>query len=83
MYAIRSDSEKGTFFLVKDWRKNRAIWSRYLDFGKCLFKTESAAKASLTKLLKVMDEYAEDAFTVILLDSSNAIISKTAYKPAA
>lgn len=44
-----------------------------------MFKTASAAKCSLTKLLKVMDEYLADKFFLVETDQNNKIVSEIAY----
>ena len=63
LYTIKSTSNEGVFYLVKDWRKNKAIWVRKEKLkSEMLFKRAQDAWASLTCLLKVMDEYATDKF---------------------
>lgn len=65
-YTIKSESEEGIYYLVRNWEKHRKFWVKreYLN-PDMLYKTESAAKASLTKLLKVMDDYKNDRFTPV------------------
>ena len=66
MYTIKSTSEDGVFYLVKNWRKHKAIWISKNALGKdMLFKRPQDAWASLSKLLKVMDEYANDTFELV------------------
>ena len=66
MYTIKSTSEDGVYYLVKDWRKNKAIWITKNKLMKTmLFKRPQDAWASLTKLLKIMDEYATDDFELV------------------
>ena len=63
MYTIKSTSEDGIYYLVKDWRKNKAIWTTKNKLRpQMLFKRPQDAWASLSKLLKVMDEYSNDLF---------------------
>lgn len=65
LYTIKSTSDDGVFYLVKDWRKNKAIWARKEKLKpEMLFKREQDAWASLTCLLKVMDEYSADTFEI-------------------
>ena len=65
-YTIKSVSEDGTFYLVKDWRKNKAIWVKRDKLTQnMVFKRPQDAKASLSCLLKVMSEYATDEFTLV------------------
>ena len=63
-YLIKSVSEEGEYFLCNGWEKHKAFWCRKREFRKCLFNTIGQAKASLTKLLKVMDDYAQNEFSV-------------------
>lgn len=66
MYTIKSTSEDGIFYLVKDWRKNKAIWIKKERLKQTmLFKRPQDAWSSLTKLLKVMDEYRTDNFELV------------------
>ena len=66
MFTIKSVSSEGVYFLVRDWRANKAIWVEENRLtNKMLFKTEAGAKRSLTSLLKIMPEYADDKFSVV------------------
>ena len=66
MFTIKSTSDEGVYYLVKDWRKNKAIWiTKERLTPKMLFKRPQDAWASLTCLLKVMDEYADDEFELV------------------
>lgn len=63
MYTIKSTSDEGVFYLVKDWRKHKAIWVRKDKLRPTmLFKRPQDAWGSLTCLLKIMDEYVTDKF---------------------
>jgi hypothetical protein len=68
-YTIQSISEEGIYFLVNGWNKHKAIWvtTDKLE-NSMLFNTPAQAKASLTKLLKVMPEYSTDSFAVAEFD---------------
>lgn len=74
-YTIRSTSEDGVFYLVNHWNKHRSFWKKAWAMTEdMLFKSQKDAKASLTKLLKVMPEYKTDSFemfTVVKYDGSN------------
>ena len=74
-YTIRSSSEDGVFYLVNHWNKHRSFWKKAWAMTEdMLFKNQKDAKASLTKLLKVMPEYKTDTFemfTVVKYDGSN------------
>lgn len=74
-YTIRSTSEDGVFYLVNHWNKYGAFWKRARAMTEdMLFKHQRDARASLTKLLKVMPEYENDTFemfTVVKWDGSD------------
>lgn len=72
-YTIQSISDEGTYYLVNGWEKHRAFWVRKEEIDKAIFKTEGQAKASLTKLLKIMDDYKSDIFKVCYVDENNTI----------
>ena len=91
-YTIKSVSDEGVYILCKGWgsRSARAIWKR-LQFSKEQnvtlnrvfalyrnewFKTPQSAKTSLAKLLKVMDEYETDTFTIIEVNGFGDILSE-------
>ena len=59
LYTIKTISKDGTHLLVNGWNKHKKFWCRpeYM-MTSYYFKTLSSAKSSLTKLLKVMPEYA-------------------------
>lgn len=68
-YTIKSESEEGTYYLVKDWNKHKTFWKEKEKMKPdMLYKTERAAKASLTKLLKIMEDYRNDKFTVVVME---------------
>lgn len=84
MFTIKSVSEEGTYYLNKDWKKNKSFWKHGSEIKKeQMFKTASAAKCSLTKLLKVMDDYLSDKFTLIEIDNNGKIIMEIPYKAKA
>lgn len=67
-YTIKSVSDEGTYYLVKDWRKNRELWVSKENMDRhpeWWFTSSGKAKQSLKSLLSVMDEYLSDTFTVI------------------
>jgi hypothetical protein len=78
MFTIKSVSEEGTFYLVRNWNKNQAIWSRDIK-AKFMFSTAKGAKGALTKLLKVMDEYSSDTFYIVETDSKGNVVAETPY----
>lgn len=66
MYTIKSVSDDGIYYLVNGWYKHNALWVSMEKLKKSmLFKTAGQAKASLTRLLKIMPEYTDDDFTVV------------------
>jgi len=67
-YTIKSVSDEGTYYLVKDWRKNKELWvsKEKMDrHPEWWFTSSGKAKQSLKSLLSVMDEYLSDTFTVV------------------
>ena len=71
-YTIKSTSEEGVYYLVNGWKKCKTFWFNEKsvmedpEFAKkFFFNKPSHAKASLTKLLKVMSEYSTDQFEVV------------------
>jgi hypothetical protein len=67
MYTVKSESEEGTYYLINHWNKHKTFFKRKITLYDMLFKTESDAKRSLTKLLNgtMGDEYRNDKFTII------------------
>lgn len=76
-YTIRSTSEDGVYYLVNHWNKYNAFWKRASGMKEdMLFKHQKDARASLTKLLKIMPEYKTDSFemfTVVKWDGSDEL----------
>ena len=68
MYAIKSVSEDGIFYLCKNWNHQRMIWRRWVELKKDVYKTEKGALCALTKLLKIIDEYKSDIFYLCEID---------------
>ena len=71
-YTIKSTSEEGIYYLVNGWNKCKTFWfneklvMQDTEFVKnFFFNKPSQAKASLTKLLKIMPDYANDKFEVV------------------
>ena len=64
MYAMKSVSDEGTWYLVNGWNRNKSFWKDEIS-DKTLFKRRMDCQASLTKLLKVMPEYSTDKFEII------------------
>lgn len=66
MYTVKSTSAEGVYYLANHWGKHKALWVKPDKVKpEMLFKSVAAAKASLTKLLKVMPEYSTDTFEII------------------
>ena len=68
MFTIKSTSQEGVYYLVNHWEQNKKFWVEP-NKAKCemLFNRASDAKRSLTKLLKIMEEYKNDTFELIEL----------------
>ena len=68
-FTIKSISDEGVYYLVNGWNKYRAFWKTEDELKpEMLFQSASDAKRSLTKLLKVMPEYATDKFEIVQID---------------
>ncbi len=66
LYTIKSISDDGVYYLVNDWYSHGTFWAKESELRKSmLFKRAQDAKASLTKLLKLFDEYKNDKFEVV------------------
>ena len=71
-YTIKSTSPEGVYYLVNGWYKCKTFWfseksvmENIENAKRFFFNKPSQAKASLTKLLKIMPEYASDQFEVV------------------
>ena len=71
-YTIKSTSEEGIYYLVNGWNKCQTFWfdeksvmADVENAKRFFFNKPSQAKASLTKLLKIMPDYANDKFEVV------------------
>ena len=65
-YTIKSTSDEGVYYLVNGWNKHKTFWKRKEELKEnMLFKTQGQAKASLTKLLKIMEDYRTDKFELV------------------
>lgn len=71
-YTIKSTSDEGVYFLVNGWEKHRTFWISETEVNKNIEKAKEKffsaprfAKASLTKLLKIMDDYKNDHFEMV------------------
>lgn len=69
MFTIKTVSNEGIYYLVNHVGKYRTFWveANELKSGM-LFNRVSDAKASLTKLLKVMSDYRTDTFYLVQID---------------
>lgn len=71
-YTIKATSTEGVYYLVNGWQKCKTFWfnekSEMEDTENAkrfFFNEPSQAKASLTKLLKIMPDYANDKFEIV------------------
>lgn len=71
-YTIKSTSSEGVYYLVNGWNKCKTFWFNEKSVmedkenaKRFFFNKPSQARASLTKLLKVMPDYADDKFELI------------------
>lgn len=83
-YTIKSISNDGVYFMVRDWRKNKAIWVSVNKLKQeYLYKSANTCIKALEKLLNVMDEYATDKFVVVsITDGSIAECGKLSIENA-
>ena len=66
LYTIKSTSDEGVYYLVNHWYSHNTFWVEKSELRKSmLFKRAQDAKTSLTKLLKLFDEYKNDKFEVV------------------
>ena len=66
MFTVKCESTEGTYYLVNNWQKSGTFFVENVPTRKSqLFSRKQDAKRSITMLLKVMDEYADDKFTII------------------
>lgn len=64
MFRVKSTSSDGVYYLVNGWNKYRAIWIPNADY-RTTFKDLRSAKTSVTKLMKIFDEYRDDKIEYI------------------
>ena len=71
-YTVKSISNDGVYFMVRDWRKNKAIWVSF-DMLKpeYLYKSSNTSIKALEKLLNAMEEYVEDKLSVVYIENRN------------
>ena len=55
MYAMKSTSEDGVWYLVNGWNKHKAFWKDTIS-DWTLFKRRQDAYVGLTKILKIYDD---------------------------
>ena len=71
-YTIKSTSNEGVYYLVNGWNKCKTFWFNEKSVledtenaKRFFFNKPAQAKASLTKLLKVMNDYKNDNFEIV------------------
>lgn len=66
MFTIKSTSDEGVYYLVNHWEKHKTFWIEPEKVKPdMLFSAPRFARSSLTKLLKIMPDYATDTFELI------------------
>lgn len=66
MFTVKCESTEGTYYLVNNWQKSKTFFVDKIPTKKSqLFSRAQDAKRSITMLLKVMDDYKDDKFTII------------------
>ena len=75
-YTIKSVSEEGTYYLCKNWEKNKTFWKEkeFMTDGD-LYKSPSYAVKYLKKVLEKMPGYTTDDFTLVMCqDEQNCFV---------
>ncbi len=68
MYTVKCESSEGIYYLVNHWQKSKTFFVDKIPSKKSqLFSRAQDAKRSITMLLKIMDDYKNDKFTIIKL----------------
>ena len=75
-YTIKSVSEEGTYYLCKNWNKNKTFWKEKDCLKDSdLYKSPSYSIRSLKKVLEKMPGYATDDFTLVMCqDEQNCFV---------
>lgn len=77
MYTIKSISDEGIYYLVNHAKDYKTYWVEKRDLKpKMLYDRAADAKASLTKLLKIMNEYKADKFYLVKINTYGNIESE-------
>ena len=77
MYTIKSVSDEGIYYLVNHARDYKTYWVEKRDLKhKMLYDRAADAKASLTKLLKIMNDYKADKFYLVKINTYGNIESE-------
>lgn len=77
MYTIKSISDEGIYYLVNHAKDYKTYWVEKRDLKpKMLYDRAADAKASLTKLLKIMTEYRADKFYLVKINTYGNIESE-------
>lgn len=77
MYTIKSVSKEGVYYLVNHAKDYKTYWVEKRDLKpKMLYDRAADAKASLTKLLKIMTEYRADKFYLVKINTYGNIESE-------
>lgn len=74
-YTIKATSNEGVYYLVNGWNKTKTFWFNEksvledVKYAKrFFFNKPQHAKASLTKLLKIMNDYKSDKFEIVCFE---------------
>ena len=66
-YTIQSVSEEGTYYLCKNWNKNKTFWKEKDCLKDSdLYKSPSYSIRSLKKVLEMLPDYATGKFTLVM-----------------
>ena len=65
-FSIKSVSDEGTYFLVKNWEQNKTFWKELKNVKRNdLYSGAGLATRSFRQLLKVMWEYKDDDLEIV------------------
>lgn len=71
-YTIRSESSDGIYYMVRNWRKNKAMWVKENDVKQeFLYSSAGRAIRAIIQLLSLMPDYATDKLSIVMFENGN------------
>lgn len=71
-FTIQSVSPEGNYYLVKDWRKHKMMWSKIIK-PEHLYSSKAYAMNGLKRLLDIMPEYTFDSFALVKVKNGEVV----------